>query len=201
MLICYPTFLRFRISAGRSALSLFLLGAGFNADAAGEVGSVYGNSIYEGRYQIDCGYPLVTDVAGLCFGLTQAPADRSIEELFSDAIERSDYAPLKMLSERLMEADFRLAAKLACSETSNCYSAFFETFQDAHFLTFNYDSLPEIVLFRKGRWNPHDGYGLPVEVELFPGSTAPVETSSSLVLRPGCDCDMTLPCQRQRRAL
>jgi len=38
---------------------LFLIGAGFNADAAQEVGPVHGTSIYIGGYQIDCGYPLV----------------------------------------------------------------------------------------------------------------------------------------------
>lgn len=74
---------------------LFLLGAGFNADAAGEAGSLYGNSIYVSRYVLDCSYPLVAATARLCFGLDEPPADRSIEELFRDALERRDYGPLE----------------------------------------------------------------------------------------------------------
>jgi hypothetical protein len=40
-------------------MNLFLLGAGFNIDATREAGPVYGNSIYIGQHQINCGYPLV----------------------------------------------------------------------------------------------------------------------------------------------
>jgi hypothetical protein len=149
-------------------LGLFLIGAGFNVDAARESCPVYGNSMYVGRYQMDCGYPLVSDVARLCFGLAQVPTGKSIEGLFSEYLDREDYAPLEKLVERLMEADFRLATKLASSDTSNCYRKFFDRFKGANFLTFNYDSLPEVFLFRLRRWYPHDGYGLPVEVELSP---------------------------------
>jgi hypothetical protein len=92
-------------------LSIFLLGAGFNADAAKEVGPIYGNSIYVGRYLMDVSYPLVADVAQLCFELDQVPPDQSIEELFCDALDRNDYAPLKKLSDRLMEADYRLVSR------------------------------------------------------------------------------------------
>jgi len=59
-------------------LGLFLIGAGFNVDAARESCPVYGNSMYVGRYQMDCGYPLVSDVARLCFGLAQVPTGKSI---------------------------------------------------------------------------------------------------------------------------
>lgn len=144
---------------------LFLIGAGFNADAAGEVGPVYGNSIYDGRYVIDCGYPLVADVARLCFDLDQAPIEKSIEDLFREALERNDYRPLNKLSDRLMEADYRLATGLSSSDETNCYRDFFQQFAESNFITFNYDSLPEILLHREKRWYPHDGYGVPVEVE------------------------------------
>ncbi|MHB8655172.1 MAG: SIR2 family protein [Terriglobia bacterium] len=147
-------------------MSLFLIGAGFNSDAKREVGPVFGNSIHAGHYKIDCGYPLLADVAHLCFGLDKVPTDKSIEDLFGEALERKDYEPLKKLSDRLMEADFRLAAHLAFPDKSSCYSEFFKTFREANFLTFNYDSLPEIFLYRRKSWYPHDGYGLPVRVEL-----------------------------------
>ncbi len=153
---------------GETLLSVFLIGAGFNVDAAAEAGPVHGDSIYAGHYRIDCGYPLMADTAGLSFGLSHVPPGKSIEDLFSEALGRGDYAPLEKLSDRLMEADFRLACGLASSGASNCYSEFFKTFDGANFLTFNYDSLPEIFLFRLMRWYPHDGYGLPVAAELAP---------------------------------
>jgi bacteriocin-like protein len=56
---------------------------------------VRGNSIYVGRYIMDVSYPLVADVAQLCFELDHDPPNQSIEEL-----ERSDYAPLKELADR-----------------------------------------------------------------------------------------------------
>ena len=164
-------------------LSLFLIGAGFNVDAKHEAGPVYGNSSHAGRYEIDCSYPLVADVARLCFGLDRVPADKSIEDLFGEALERNDYEPLKKLSDRVMEADFRLAKRLSSSDKSNCYNEFFKTFHEANFLTFNYDSLPEIFLFRRGRWYPHDGYGVPVQAELSPLHDKFVDgQSKSLVL-------------------
>jgi len=152
----------------RILLNIFLLGAGFNCDAMHEAGPIYGNSIYVGRSQIDCGYPFLSDALKLCFDLDKAPNDKSVEDLFSDAIRKDDFKPLERLLDRLMEADYRLAQKLAFSSTSNCYRQFFEKFTHAHFLTFNYGSLPEIFLFQLKRWFPHDGYGLPVEAVLGP---------------------------------
>jgi len=163
--------------------SLFLMGAGFNVDAAHEAGPVYGNSIHVGRYQMDCGYPLVADVARLCFDLDRVPEGKSIEDLFWEALESNDYSPLTKLSDRLMEADFRLATRLSSSERSNCYRDFFEAFAGWNFLTFNYDSLPEIFLLRSKRWYPHDGYGVPVEIEPSFGATiTDGQKSTSLVL-------------------
>ncbi len=153
-------------------MSLFLVGAGFDADAKRQAGSVH------------CRYPLVGDVALLSFGLAQAPFGKSVEDLFAEALEGNNYAPLQKLYDRLMEADYALAWGLARSDRSDCFSEFFRAFPDASFLTFNYDSLPEIFLFRLGRWYPHDGYGLPVEAQLSP--LKPTEfaalKSTSLVL-------------------
>jgi hypothetical protein len=168
---------------GGANLNLFLLGAGFNIDSTHEAGPVYGNSIYDGHYQIDCGYPLVADVLKLCFGLDRPPEGKSVEGLFSEALSSGDYKPLERLVDRLMEADYRLAYKLASSNTSNSYRRFFEKFSDAQFLTFNYDSLPEIFLARLRRWCPEDGYGVPVATERQFGTNLPADTrSASLVL-------------------
>jgi hypothetical protein len=166
-------------------LSLVLIGAGFNADAACEVGPVYGNSIYAGRYRIECGYPLVADTARLCFGLKEAPSDKSIETLFSEHLTHGDYEPVKALADRLMEADYRLASHLATAGSPNCYRDFFQAFAGANFLTFNYDSLPEIMLNHRQCWYPEDGYGVPVEVEResLPGATPVADVKSdSLIL-------------------
>jgi len=148
-----------------------------------EAGPVYGNSIYDGQYQIDCGYPLVADALRLCFGLDELPTGKSVEDLFFDVLRSGDYNPIEKLVSRLMEADYRLAQKLACSATSNSYREFFEKFGDARFLTFNYDSLPEIFLSQKGLWYPEDGYGVPVATELsFGAKLPPSANSTSLVL-------------------
>jgi hypothetical protein len=154
-------------------LKLFLLGAGFNLDAVHEAG----------RYQSDCGYPVLADVLKLCFGLEELPAEKSVEDLFHDALAAGTYDPLKKLADRLQEADYRIAQSLASSETANSYKNFFEWFKDANFLTFNYDSLAEIFLARRGRWCPEDGYGIPVSTERgFRATPIDCPRSSSLVL-------------------
>ena len=139
-------------------MALFLIGAGFNADA----GRIRTPS------DADCSYPLVSDVARLCFGLDSGaiPNGKSIENLFEDAQKNHDAVPMERLIEKLIDADGYLASALAKSKESNCYRRLFEAFPGSDFLTFNYDSLPEICLFHMRRWFPDDGYGVPVEAEL-----------------------------------
>ena len=138
----------------------FILGAGFNADAAGEAG----------RQQPDSGYPLVADTLRLCFDLPGIPEGKSIEDLFSDALERRDFGPIAKLADRLRHADYYVAHALARAERVNCYQRFFRAFPDSNFLTFNYDSLPETFLFHLRCWFPRDGYGVKVAADLPPGA-------------------------------
>lgn len=175
-------------------MNLFLLGAGFDIDATREARPILGNSIYHGQYEIDCGYPLIADVLKLCFGLDALPTGKSVEDLFADAEQAGDYKPMEVLVDRLMEADYRIAQKLATSASSNSYREFFDKFTDAQFLTFNYDSLPEIFLSQDGRWHPEDGYGVPVSTELAVGMTrAPDTRSSSHVIHlHGSACVFTI---------
>lgn len=114
------------------------------------------------------GIPLVSDVARLCFVLDSGAIlnGKSVEDLFADAQANHCDAPMKHLTEKLMEADYYLASALAASEESNCYRKLFEVFSGSDFLTFNYDSLSEICLFHMRRWFPDDGYGVPVETQL-----------------------------------
>lgn len=160
----------------------FVLGAGFNVDATAEAGPIFGNSLYAGHYQIDCGYPMVVETLRLCFDLDAISAGKSIEDLFADAMARRNYDPLRKLADRLTQADYYIANRLA-SDERNCYRRFFDAFTGSHFSTFNYDSLPETFLFRLGRWYPHDGYGVRVAARLPPGAERYAdERSSTLVL-------------------
>jgi hypothetical protein len=141
-------------------MATFILGAGFNVDAATEAG----------RQQHDSGYPLVGDTLRLCFDLPEVPSGKSIEDLFSEALERRDYGPITKLADRLRAADYYIASALARAEPLNCYQRFFRRFQDSNFLTFNYDSLPETFLFHLRCWFPRDGYGVKVAADLPPGA-------------------------------
>jgi hypothetical protein len=162
---------------------LFLLGAGFNRGAEELAGPIIGESIYIGKYQIRCGYPLLNDLWQLCFPEERAEIGGSIEYRFQRALEQNNWEPFKRLYFELMKADYYLVPALLQNDT-NCYATFFRDFEGSSFLTFNYDSLPEAFLFRSGKWYPHDGYGLPVEAELTPYGQDDFEVSpsSSLVL-------------------
>ncbi len=162
-----------------------LLGAGFNADAKAQVGPVFGHSIYIGRHEIQCGYPLASDLARVCFGIDQPPTGRSIEDLFYGAQQSGDLEPMRRLADVLMKADYYLPERLipALGAPQNPYSSFFDRFVNSHFLTFNYDSLAELFLLHRERWYPHDGYGVPVAAELAAGAEDIRKRSSpSLVL-------------------
>jgi hypothetical protein len=105
----------------------------------------------------------------LCFGASEIPEGKSAEDLFADALEAGDYTPVTALFDRLKHADYRIAHRLASDEESNSYPSFLEIFAGSHFLTFNYDSLPESILFRLGLWFPHDGFGVPVQARMQEG--------------------------------
>lgn len=165
---------------------LFLLGAGFNIDATSEAGLFH---------QTDYRYPLVADVLKLCFGLDKTPPGKSIEDLFFEALQARNYKPMETLVDQLMGADYYIAQRLATSETRNSYQRFFNQFNGAQFLTFNYDSLPEIFLSQKDRWFPEDGYGVPVQTELavLTKPVTHVAKSSSLVVHlHGSACVFTI---------
>jgi hypothetical protein len=150
----------------------FIIGAGFNANAAEEAG----------RQQLESGYPLVGDTLRLCFDLPEIPEGKSIEDLFSDALERRDFGPITKLADRLRYADYYIARDLASGQRPNCYQRFFQRFAGSHILTFNYDAFPETFLFRLGCWYPHDGYGVRVIAHLPPGNEHFAERKSSTLV-------------------
>jgi hypothetical protein len=77
---------------------------------------------------------------------------------------------MRRLADCLMKADYDLLERLLSHSGAkrNCYSKFFERFAGSHFLTFNYDSLPELFLLHQNQWNPQDGYGVTVACEIYP---------------------------------
>ncbi|HKW88745.1 MAG TPA: hypothetical protein VJN21_08310 [Candidatus Acidoferrales bacterium] len=170
---------------------LFLFGAGFNINANQEAGSII-NSYYGSA--IPCGYPLVSAILKLSFGLDKAPEGKSVEDLFARALEVRDFKPMEALVDRLMEADYYVAWKLSTNGSRNSYQKFFDHFNEANFLTFNYDCLPEIFLPRRDRWFPEDGYGVRVQAELAPLAKQATRTrSSSLVVHlHGSSCVYTI---------
>lgn len=131
------------------------MGAGFNRDAAAEA------ELCNNRY----GYPLVKELAKLCFGLADVPSDSSIEQLFDNEIDKNNWSALEHLSHTLMGADYYVASSLAQSDT-NAYKTLLKKFPDSSFLSFNYDSLLEILLFNLKRWLPNDGFGVTVKANL-----------------------------------
>jgi hypothetical protein len=108
---------------------LFLLGAGFDIDATREAGAFYGDSIYIGRHQIDCSYPLIAGVLKLCFGLDKTPEGKSVEDLFAEALRKGDYKPMETLVDRLMGADYYIAHSLGDCREIQLVPKIFRTFR------------------------------------------------------------------------
>lgn len=144
---------------------LFLLGAGFNRDASQEAGPIECESIYIGKYKITPNYPLVSDMWKICFPGETADSSISIEEKIQEHLLRGNAQPIKLLCEEISKCDYYLAPRLM--RNRSCYQLFFEHFSDSHFLSFNYDSLVEAFLLRRGVWRPSDGYGTPVEMSPY----------------------------------
>ena len=168
----------------------FILGAGFNADAQAEAGLC----------GLENGYPLIGEMARLCFGRSDVPNGQSIENLFDEALRSGKYKPVKELAACLRYADHYIARNLATQQT-NLYRSFFEAFSESHFLTFNYDSLPETILFHLERWYPWDGYGVKVVADVIPGSEelAPRKSSSLVLHLHGSLCVRTSKHKIERR--
>jgi hypothetical protein len=161
---------------------VFLLGAGFNCDAAAEAGKTKTDVLAStGRL---ARYPLVGDLLDPCFGRKDLPSDKSVENLFQDCIDSGDRKPLEALYEWLMELDYYIAPHLkrGGSHGDNAYAKFLGKFQASPLLTFNYDSLPELLLLAERSWCPMDGYGVEVQANMrrIRNGSPPVEKS----LRP-----------------
>ena len=142
---------------------VFILGAGFNIEARGLAGHIRGQSIYIGEYEIQCGYPLVTDLPSICFPETEVAAD-VVESRVAESIADGEWGPVERLCSALQKADYYIApALLSDSAPENVYGTFFQRFSDSPFINFNYDSFVEFALLRMGSWSPLGGFGVDVE--------------------------------------
>ena len=160
---------------------IFILGAGFNKDARNEVGVIKGRSIYGGEYEIQVDYPLADELLEICFSNVDIREQVSIENLFESAIAKNDYEPLKKFYYTIWKADNYLVPRLLpdVGRSLNSYTKFFEKFKNSSFLSFNYDSLVEVFLFRLGTWQPFDGFGVLVETDIDINSEEVDEEKSS----------------------
>lgn len=141
--------------------SIFLLGAGFNVDAASEAG--FPNVSFP---RANAHYPMIGDLLEPCFGITALPPEKSIEDMFQDSFDRNDPKPFDVLCEKLMEADCYITPRIkrGGSHSRNVYTKFLEDYPESPLLTYNYDSLLEILLLANQTWCPTDGYGIQVHV-------------------------------------
>lgn len=149
----------------------FLLGAGFNLDA----------NVYKPDKEYIYGYPLVGGLAHICFDSSNSRRIDNIEVLFQEAIQNHQWDPIRKLSDCLMLADNCITPTLRLKSDSP-YIRLLTKFPGANFITFNYDSLVEILLFYRGEWFPEDGYGIPVKAEKFPTKGATILRSKSKVI-------------------
>jgi len=143
----------------------FVLGAGFNVSAASEAWASQNNS------QPGLAYPLVSDLWEICFPGKPRQLDRSIEEAFAEALRSANQQPVLDLCQHLFRCDYYIAGALR--DGQNCYRDFLQRFHGSDFLTYNYDSLVEILLVRLGAWSPVDGYGITVQVGRDPVAIPP----------------------------
>lgn len=150
-------------NASANGPTAFLLGAGFNCDAAAEAGKTTADVLAStGRI---ARYPLVGDLLEPCFGRIDLPPDKSVEDIFQAEIDKGNQKPSEVLYGWLMELDFYIAPDLkrGGSHGDNAYTKFLEKFRESPLLTFNYDSLPELLLLAERSWCPMDGYGVEVQ--------------------------------------
>ena len=152
---------------------VFLLGSGFSAAA----------NLHGGRKGLSRApqYPVVRDLGELCFPRGY-DLSGGIEYAFAAAQERHDPGPIDRLVEIIQEADNYIGSH-AADDRGSSLQKLLDRFPGVDFLTFNYDCLVELLLLKRGLWNPVDGFAVRAEVETSPASGG-VENrpSSSCVL-------------------
>lgn len=146
---------------------VFILGSGFNVDVSSEAG-VQGTLPVSG---LPARYPVVRDLLNICFNLDELPLKKSIEDLFQKSIDEGDEKPIGILYDYLMELDYYIVHPITPhinrggKHYNNAYIRFLRDFQESPLITFNYDSVLEILLCSEGLWSPRDGFGISVQAQ------------------------------------
>ena len=155
---------------------LLIIGAGFNLDANAhsrepfetispgrQVGLTHETSpaAWEFNSYRYC-YPNVEELRQICFG---PDTDRNVttEELFEKAYSQHDHVVLTRLTDLLLGAD-HFIADAAIQNDASPYFHFLDKMSQSQFLSYNYDGLLELLLLKRKRWVPHDGFGVQAEV-------------------------------------
>ena len=136
--------------------TVIITGAGFNIDSFA----------YIDRLQEDVRYPSVHDLAAICFPDKKVDEIASIEHLFQQSIDDNDWNKIKLMTESIMKADYYLLGPDNTTENLKPYYQLLEKFSRSPILTFNYDGMVELLLHKKKKWNPADGFGVKVKYEL-----------------------------------
>ena len=154
------------------AKSVFILGAGFSLAA---------NRQYpQADSPLAKRYPLASELGSECFGASWNHS-AAVEAAFEAAVRSGNREPIKRLVKLIQTADYHLGWPEAQDGRSS-YARLIDRFIGAQFLSFNYDSLLEQVLLHRCLWNPHDGFGVPVETGAAPQNHPDISQSQILHL-------------------
>lgn len=154
---------------------VFLLGSGFSAAA-----NPHGRRKGVGRAPQ---YPVMRDLAELCFP-SGYDLGRGIEYAFAAARERNDPGPIDRLVDVIQDADHYIGSS-AAEDRGSSFQKLLDRFPGVDFLNFNYDCLVELLLLKRGLWNPVDGFAVRAEAETPPAS-------GGMENRPSCSCVLHL---------
>ena len=94
-------------------------------------------------------YPLASDLLKICFKENTNSFNKSIEELFQESIDKKEERPISNLCNYLMELDWYITPYLI-KNPNNSYVRFLRNFPESHLITFDYESLLEILLLAEG---------------------------------------------------
>ena len=149
-----------------------IVGAGFNRDASAEV-----------KHLGNVEYPLASDLVD-CFDPPQLPDGKSVEDLFQAALEGKNRMPLLNMCRHIMQADYYITPTLLpnADKENNVYLNFLCRFHQSPILTFNYDSLIELILLKLGKWYVEDGFGVKIKARRSQSPNQGQPASSQVVL-------------------
>ena len=139
--------------------TVFLLGPGFSAAANSYIASI--------KLPFAKPYPLVGDLGKECFG-SDWDSGQGVENAFAEAIAHKDHGPIDKLVDFIQTADHYIGSRVA-DDGQSIFLSLVEApfYQGSDFITFNYDSLLELVLVQQNLWTPYDGFGIKAEVSII----------------------------------